>query len=86
MISSQRITNVVNFYENKMQTQKKNNTVVKAKEKAAEKKAFGKEQDAFIKKVTLEASTEEELVEKIQKVDWNKVRGESIGARFDLTI
>ena len=44
MISSQRITNVVNFYENKMQTQKKNNTAVKTKEKAAEKNLLERSQ------------------------------------------
>lgn len=54
--------------------------------KAEEKKATLKEKEVSIKKVTLEASSEEELVEKLQKVEWNKVVGKSVGTRFDLTI
>ena len=66
----------------------KENKAAQKKEEAkeAEKKASAKDKDAYVKKITIEASTEEELVEKIKNVDWNKVIGESVGARFDLTI
>ena len=66
----------------------KENKAAQKKEEAkeAEKKASAKDKEASVKKVTVEASTEEELVEKIKNVDWNKVIGESVGARFDLTI
>ena len=66
----------------------KENKAAQKKEEAkeAEKKPSAKDKEASVKKVTVEASTEEELVEKIKNVDWNKVIGESVGARFDLTI
>ena len=34
----------------------------------------------------VEASSEEELIEKIKNVDWNKVSGEEVGVRFDFSI
>ena len=66
----------------------KENKAAQKKEEAkeAEKKASAKDKETSVKKVTVEASTEEELMEKIKNVDWNKVIGESVGARFDLTI
>ena len=56
----------------------------KEAEELAEKKA--KEKDVAVKKVTLEASTEEELVEKIANIDWNKIAGENVGVRFDFSV
>ena len=38
------------------------------------------------KKVVLEASSEEELIEKIKNVDWNKVSGTNVGVRFDFSV
>ncbi len=58
----------------------------KAAEELAEKKAKEKEKDVAVKKVTLEASSEEELIEKITNVDWNKVAGENVGVRFDFSV
>lgn len=58
----------------------------KETEELAEKKAKEKEKDVTVKKVTLEASSEEELIEKITNIDWNKVAGENVGARFDFSV
>lgn len=58
----------------------------KSAEELAEKKAKEKEKDVAVKKVTVEASSEEELIEKITNIDWNKVVGENVGARFDFSV
>ena len=60
----------------------------KAAEKSEEKKVnhYKKADDSSVKKVVVEASSEEELIEKIQKVDWKKVSGEIVGARFDFSV
>lgn len=57
-------------------------------EKSEEKKihSYKKEEDASVKKLVVEASSEEELLEKIYSVDWEKVTGEIIGARFDFSV
>jgi len=60
----------------------------KAAEKSEEKKVNSNktEKETSVKKLWLEASSEEELVEKIKKIDWNKVSGENVGTRFDLSV
>lgn len=66
--------------------------IEKTREKRAEekKKAGEKdnEKDAFIKKTTVHASSEEELLKKIYEVDWSKIREErkQEGDRFDYSI
>ncbi|MBR1634211.1 MAG: hypothetical protein IJ682_04010 [Lachnospiraceae bacterium] len=70
-----------------------------AKEKAAEEKEEVKEKDAGrigerygrsdVARTTVEASSEEELLEKIAQIDWNKVSEnapQNIGAQLDLTV
>lgn len=47
---------------------------------------YKKADDSSVKKVVVEALSEEELIEKIQKVDWKKVSGEIVGARFDFSV
>lgn len=44
------------------------------------------EKDMTVKKVNLEASSEEELIEKITNVDWSRVAGEIEGIRFDFIV
>lgn len=60
----------------------------KAKEKAVKQKvnSYQKEEKNTVKKVVIEAASEEELIEKVLKVDWNKVCGEKVGGRFDFSI
>ena len=60
----------------------------KTSEKSEEKKAnsYKKDDNLSVKKVVVEASSEEELIEKINNVDWNKVSGEKVGARFDFSV
>ena len=56
----------------------------KSAEELAEKKE--QEKDRTVKKINLEASSEEELIEKITNVDWSKVAGEIEGIRFDFSV
>lgn len=60
----------------------------KIEEKAEDKKVnpYKKEDEASIKKTVLKASSEEELIEKIQNINWDKVIGETVGAKFDFSI
>ena len=60
----------------------------KVAEKNEDKKAnsYKKDNTSSVKKVVVEASTEEELIEKMKNVDWNKVSGEKVGARFDFSV
>ena len=56
--------------------------------KIEEKKAnpYKKEDEASVKKTVIKASSEEELLEKIQNINWDKVLGETVGAKFDFSI
>lgn len=60
----------------------------KTSEKSEEKKvnSYKKDDTSSVKKVVVEASSEEELIDKIKNVDWNKVSGEKVGARFDFSV
>lgn len=61
-----------------------------AEEKKAEAKKKDKDQEAKpAKRVTVAASSEEELLEKMNEVDWSKIKEESVpaeGGRFDFSI
>ena len=57
----------------------------KEAKKEAEKKAAEKEKEESIKRIILEARSEEDLMEKLQNIEWNKVVGEKVGTRIDLT-
>ena len=61
----------------------------KAEEKKIEEKKtnpYKKEDEASVKKTVIKASSEEELLEKIQNINWDKVVGETVGAKFDFSI
>ena len=45
-----------------------------------------KKDDSHVKKVTVEASSEDELIDKITNIDWNKGSAVNVGARFDFTV
>lgn len=54
--------------------------------KSVEKKAAQKEQEP-VKRTIVSASSMDELIAKINEVDWNKVKEESnIGSRFDFSV
>lgn len=82
------------FAELEKVSEKQKDYIEKIKEKRADEKKEAeelaekkeKEKDVTVKKVTVEASSEEELIEKITNVDWNKVAGENVGARFDFSV
>ena len=59
-----------------------------AAEKAEEKKAEEKKDNLSVKKVIVEAASEEELLQKIQELDWNKILEEkqTEGTRIDFSI
>lgn len=86
------------FAELEKMTEKQKEYLEKLSEKRAEEKKeaeqseekkihfYKKGDEASVKKVVVEASSEDELLEKICNVDWKKVAGEIIGARFDFSV
>ena len=82
------------FAELEKMSDKQKDYIEKLQEKRAEEKktaekkvnSYKKDDTSSVKKVVVEASSEEELVEKIKNVDWNKVSGEKVGARFDFSV
>lgn len=63
----------------------------KAEEKAEEKKAdkldhYKKESPNTIKRTTIEASSEEELMEKLGSIDWKKIAESFSGDKFDFSV
>lgn len=76
-----------------LSTQQKERIEKQQEEKAEEKKAAQQEEarKGFripVKKTTVQASSQEELLEKIGQLDWSKVHatGQTEGARFDFSI
>lgn len=59
----------------------------KSAEKADKKNPYDKKDDS-VKRVTIEADSEEELMEKIGRIDWDKVKSEQVypGERFSAAI
>ena len=86
------------FAELEKMSEKQKDYIEKLREKRAEEKkvaeknedkkvnSYKKDDNLSVKKVVVEASSEEELIEKIKNVDWNKVSGGEVGIRFDLSI
>ena len=86
------------FAELEKMSEKQKDYIEKLREKRAEEKkaaeknedkkvnSYKKDDNLSVKKVVVEASSEEELIEKIKNVDWNKVSGGKVGIRFDLSI
>lgn len=60
----------------------------KLKEKTEDKKVnpYKKDDEASVKKTVVKASSEEELIDKITNLNWDKVQGEKVGAKFDFSI
>lgn len=57
----------------------------KAAEKAKKKNPYEKEDKDTVKRATIEASSEEELIQKIKDYDWNKIQDSHSGDRFNFT-
>ncbi len=57
----------------------------KAAEKAKKKNPYEKEDKDTVKRATIEASSEEELIQKIKDYDWNKIQDSHTGGRFNFT-
>lgn len=83
------------FAELEKMSEKQKDYIEKLQEKRTEEKkateekkvnSYKKDDDFSVKKVVLEASSEEELIEKINNVNWDKVSGEKVGARFDFSV
>ena len=60
----------------------------KLKEKTEDKKVnpYKKDDEASVKKTVVKASSEEELIDKITNLNWDKVQGEKVRAKFDFSI
>ena len=59
------------------------------KKKAAKKEKAADQKETVKKKTKVQASSYEELLDKLQKVDWNTVKEEatqSVGQKFDLSV
>ena len=63
------------------------NSSSELKEKRAEEKQQEKK-DLTVKRTTIQANSEEELIEKISELDWSKIAEEKAtqGMKFDTTI
>ena len=57
----------------------------KSAEKAKKKNPYEKEDKDTVKRTTIEASSEEELIQKIKDYDWNKIQDSHSGDRFNFT-
>ena len=84
--------NVAMFAELEKMSKQQRDHIEAAREKRAEekksveKKAAQKEQEP-VKRTIVSASSMDELIAKINEVDWNKVKEESnIGSRFDFSV
>ena len=83
------------FAELEKMSEKQKDYIEKLREKRTEEKkaaeekkvnSYKKDDEFSVKKVVLEATSEEELIEKINNVNWDKVSGEKVGARFDFSV
>ena len=83
------------FAELEKMSEKQKDYIEKLREKRTEEKkaneekkvnSYKKDDDFSAKKVILEVSSEGELIEKINNVNWDKVSGEKVGARFDFSV
>ena len=68
-------------------TEKQQEWLEELKEKRAEEKQQEKK-DLTVKRTTIQANSEEELIEKISELDWSKIAEEKAtqGMKFDTTI
>lgn len=60
----------------------------KLQERTEEKKVnpYKKDDDVSVKKTVIKATSEEDLIDKITNLNWDKVQGETVGAKFDFSI
>ena len=70
------------------QKEKEKKLEKKEESKVDEKKinAYKKDDEDSVKKTVIKASTEEELIESIKNINWDKIQGEIVGAKFDFSI
>lgn len=47
---------------------------------------YKKDDDVSVKKTVVKASSEEDLIDKITNLNWDKVQGETVGAKFDFSV
>lgn len=58
----------------------------KQKEKTEKKNPYEKDDRNSVKRTTIEASSEEELIEKLKEFDWSKIKESHSGDRFNFTV
>ena len=57
-----------------------------AEEKRAQKNPYAKEDKSSIKRATIEASSEEEFINKLKSIDWNNINDSKSGDRFSFSV
>lgn len=58
----------------------------KAKEKVEKKNPYEKDDKDSVKRTTIEATSEEEFIEKLKNLDWSKVSDSHSGDRFNFSV
>lgn len=84
------------FAELEKSSSKQKERIEKNKEKSAEEKRaadrikrknpYEKEEKPTVKRTTIEAFSEEELIEKLKSVEWNNITDSKSGDRFDFSV
>lgn len=79
------------FAELEKSSEMQKQRIEKAQEKKAEEKQDAKRKEqsqSDTKRVTVQASTKEELLEKMEAIDWNSVKADTqtVGGRFDYSV
>ncbi len=75
------------FAELEKSSEQQKERIEQSREKRAEEKKASEKKDS--KKVTIKASSEDELLEKMKQIDWSKVKeekAETSGSKFDYSI
>ena len=66
--------------------EKKTEERKEAEKKASKKSPYEKQEKDTVKRITVEADSMEELIEKIGNIDWNNVSDSKSGDRFDFSV
>ncbi len=77
------------FAELEKSSEQQKERIEQSREKRAEEKKASEKKESGSKRVTIKASTEDELLEKMKQIDWSKVKeekAETSGSKFDYSI
>lgn len=77
------------FAELEKSSEQQRERIEQSREKRAEEKKASEKKESGSKRVTIKASSEDELLEKMKQIDWSKVKeekAETSGSKFDYSI